>query len=348
MEKSRFIIANITWNSHGWREPYSNEKAGHKLVRTGPGHESLNFKFDKEGRDDEKHVFGYVQLSGYPRRFEEPGVIFFFTKNLDGGRNEIVGVYGNAEIVKPQISVKREESGSGSVSASIKADKEKSILFPKYLDAGKYKDPGWKRMVGRFGLRYISQELAVEMITDEIREAKKSVGITKKELDKLRSISELITKKRYPSSTSELERLENKQTKAFFDGDEVRSQDTSPKTKQLITTIRARNSKAVKNLKTLYNNQCQISGKKYTFKKIDGGYYSEAHHLIPLGKGGADHACNIVILSPLIHRMMHYAKVDDLALKNIKNDKLSIRINGTEHTITWHPDHAKTVKKFSS
>ncbi len=46
--------------------------------------------------------------------------------------------------------------------------------------------------------------------------------------------------------------------------------------------------------------------------------------------------------------MMHYAKVDGLALENIKNDKLAIRINGVKHTITWHPDHAKTVKKFSS
>ena len=28
--------------------------------------------------------------------------------------------------------------------------------------------------------------------------------------------------------------------------------------------------------------------KKYTFKKTNGEYYSEAHHLIPLGKGGSD------------------------------------------------------------
>jgi len=71
--------------------------------------------------------------------------------------------------------------------------------------------------------------------------------------------------------------------KILFDEDEISSQNTPPKTKELIRTVRVRNSKAVKKLKTLYDNQCQVSGTKYTFKKIDGNYYSEAHHLIPLG-----------------------------------------------------------------
>ena len=135
--------------------------------------------------------------------------------------------------------------------------------------------------------------------------------------------------------------------KILFDEDEISSQNTSPKTKELIRTVRIRNSKAVKKLKTIYDNQCQISGEKYTFKKINGEYYSEAHHLIPLGKGGADSVYNMVILSPLIHRMMHYAKVEELDLKNIKNNRLSIKINNVKHVITWHPEHAKTVKESS-
>ncbi|MCY4492215.1 MAG: HNH endonuclease, partial [Thaumarchaeota archaeon] len=73
-------------------------------------------------------------------------------------------------------------------------------------------------------------------------------------------------------------------------------------------------------------------------------YYSEAHHLIPLGEDGADNVSNIVILSPLIHRMLHYAKVDGLDLNKIKNNKLLIKINGVKHVITWHRDHAKTIK----
>lgn len=110
MEPSRFIIANITWNPYGWSDDtYSNPKAGHRYVRESPGHESLNF--DKK-TNNEKHVFGDVQLRGYPRRFEEPGVIFFFTKNLDEHRNEIVGVYGNAKVVRPTKEEKRSKSNS--------------------------------------------------------------------------------------------------------------------------------------------------------------------------------------------------------------------------------------------
>ena len=248
MEKSRFVIANITWNPYGWSKIYSNEKAGHRFVRIHPGHESLNFKFDKQGLDDKQHVYGFSQWHGYPQRFEEPGIIFFFTKNLEEKRNQIVGVYGNAKIVK---NVRTEWQGfeGGYLQSSIKAEKEKSILFPKYLDACKYKDSGGKRLVGQSGFRYISQELAAKIITDEIKEVETSDG-TKKELDKLYSIGLMIKEEK------------DKQTKIFFDDDEIPSQNTSPKTRQSITTIRIRNSGAVKKLKALYHNQCQISGKK--------------------------------------------------------------------------------------
>ena len=128
----------------------------------------------------------------------------------------------------------------------------------------------------------------------------------------------------------------------FFDEDEI-SQDASPKMKETIQKIRVRNYKAVKKLKALYENKCQVSGVKFTFKKKNGEYYSEAHHLIPLGEGGADSVRNIVILSPLIHRMMHHAKVEGLDLKNIKDNKLSITINDEKYIITWNPEHEKTI-----
>ncbi len=191
MKSSKFIIVNITWNRDKWRSSaYINPKAGHRYVRESPGHESLNFDFNKKGLNDEKHVFGYAQLRGYPRRFEEPGVIFFFTKNLDKNQNEIVGVYGNAEMVKSERLIKRKESGNGSLSALIKAEKEKSILFPIYLDADMYSEG--KRLVPQSGLVYISQELATKMITDEIEILKKTGKMTKEE-DKLYLIFELIT-----------------------------------------------------------------------------------------------------------------------------------------------------------
>ena len=141
--------------------------------------------------------------------------------------------------------------------------------------------------------------------------------------------------------------VKNKRIKEeiFFDEDEALPQNIQPKIKKLITNIKIRNSKSTKKLKALYKNKCQISGTKYTFKKKNGDYYSEAHHLIPLGEGGFDSEHNIVILSPFIHRMMHYAKVDDFDLKNIKNNKLSIKINDKKYTITWKSGHAKIIRE---
>ncbi len=108
MKKSRFIVANITWNRHGWRQIDVNKKAGARPVQTVPGNESLNFEFSKEGLGDETHVFGFSKWQGRPRGFEEPGIIFFFTRNLEKKRGEIVGVYGNAKILKSERHTKWE------------------------------------------------------------------------------------------------------------------------------------------------------------------------------------------------------------------------------------------------
>lgn len=120
--------------------------------------------------------------------------------------------------------------------------------------------------------------------------------------------------------------------------------DALPSKKQAIVTIIQRDQKIVSKLKALYEGKCQITGEKYTFKKLNGEFYSEAHHLIALGLGGADSPYNIIIVSPLIHRMLHYADISDLDLNKIVDNKLSITINGAPYTITWHASHAAVVK----
>jgi 5-methylcytosine-specific restriction protein A len=108
--------------------------------------------------------------------------------------------------------------------------------------------------------------------------------------------------------------------------------------------ILIRNQKAVRELKRLYKGECQLTGSKFSFRKSDGSFYSEAHHLLALGDGGADSPFNLVIVSPLVHRMFHYAaEISGLDLSKIRNCQLDIRINGDSYTITWHPKHADLV-----
>lgn len=128
---------------------------------------------------------------------------------------------------------------------------------------------------------------------------------------------------------------------------ELELEDTSPKLQILIDNnaqpefidriirIRQRNNKLVKNLKDLYEGKCQITGEEFTFKKKNGVFYSEVHHLIPLGENGSDTYENAIVVSPLIHRMLHYANVSEIDLSNIVDGKLAITINGQSFEISW-------------
>jgi len=141
-------------------------------------------------------------------------------------------------------------------------------------------------------------------------------------------------------------RSEEEIAKGLFEEDDDCEQELAETTKHVVQSVRIRNTKAILDLKELYGGKCQITGGQLTFPKKDGALYCEAHHLIPLGNEGADSAFNIIIVSPLIHRMLHYADVSAIDLTKISSEhKLDMKINGKSYTITWHPQHANYVKK---
>ena len=120
--------------------------------------------------------------------------------------------------------------------------------------------------------------------------------------------------------------------------------------KAYYTQVRRRDTKAVQALKRLYGFTCQITAAAYTFKKADGEPYVEVHHLLPLGSGGADDPRNMIVVSALVHKMLHYADVEpdpiDLSRIEVGPDgwgKLEIKINGRPHWIHYHPEHAAAV-----
>ncbi|WP_417657714.1 HNH endonuclease [Pseudidiomarina aestuarii] len=122
------------------------------------------------------------------------------------------------------------------------------------------------------------------------------------------------------------------------------------KLSERVIKIRDRNSKIVKKLKALYNHKCQITGDEFVFQKKDGINYTEAHHLIPLGEGGADNPENLVVLSPQMHKMLHFANVSPIDLSRMEHLEdgtatLDITINSKPYKITWHPRHAELFDK---
>ncbi len=120
----------------------------------------------------------------------------------------------------------------------------------------------------------------------------------------------------------------------------------NPQVQERVVKIRKRNAKIVKKLKELYNHQCQVTGAEYTFQMKNGVNYTEAHHLVPLGAGGSDDPRNLVILSPLVHKMFHYADVSQIDLNDLVFDEnggasLELELGKDRHVIRWHPKHAE-------
>ena len=99
--KRRVIAVNISWNPHYWQKPYSDPRAGHSYARKHPGHESVNFHFNKSGIDSKTHVYGFSQWRYYPKQFSDGGYVVFYTRNLDTNESQIVGVYGGVKILNP-------------------------------------------------------------------------------------------------------------------------------------------------------------------------------------------------------------------------------------------------------
>lgn len=132
---------------------------------------------------------------------------------------------------------------------------------------------------------------------------------------------------------------------AFFEFDVTEDEDT-PEIHEKVVKIRKRNRKLVRDLKGLYKHRCQVTGDEFLFKKANGVNYTEAHHLVPLGKGGADSPQNLVVLCPQIHSMLHHAEVGsidlfELVLLEDGSAELPITINDVEHTIRYLPEHAQ-------
>ncbi|MFA0409116.1 HNH endonuclease [Vibrio splendidus] len=99
------------------------------------------------------------------------------------------------------------------------------------------------------------------------------------------------------------------------------------------TTYRIlRDTTLARKLKLLHKNKCQICGCALTLK--DGKSYSEAHHIIPLGKphNGADVAENIIVLCPNHHVMCDYGsiKLNYDEITKAQGHKLSL------NSITYH------------
>lgn len=92
----------------------------------------------------------------------------------------------------------------------------------------------------------------------------------------------------------QLSELENK-TNSTLERKEPGKQVSAYKRDQLVIEYALRRAK----------DNCQLCLERGPFKKKDGSYFLEVHHVIWLSKGGTDAWDNVVALCPNCHRKMH-------------------------------------------
>ena len=308
----RGMIANITWNDRGWTFPEIHPQAGHGYAKDKPGHECLNFVFNKPNIDNDEWVYGHFQRTFDPKDFQKGGLIIFYSRDFHTQIGKVVGIYGGAEIIAPIKNKNYAEFENGNLITNIRANPKLSLRFPVYLNSSKYFKG---RAVGQIGFTYLDDDIVLSIIKDEISECEK-VG-NHEDVLKLYKIYEFFTGKQISSIPTQ-EDLEsdqfNKETEELRKLSKINitnleslltnyskpSLITSDKPQKDIVNTYERDSQLAAIMKIKNNHICQIC-ETPTFESKDGNFYTESHHIIPRGKGGADDPKNILVVCPTCH-----------------------------------------------
>jgi hypothetical protein len=172
----KYLIVNITWNSHEWKEP-SLDKSSHRYVAGGgQPHESWNFDFDNP-RNTETQVFGFAQFTNAPNIEGNNNLIIFYSQD------KIVGFYGKAEILLSPVEINPDESynliGEKDISICL-SNKIENIKSKGYLED--------KSRISQGGFNYLYQPSTIVKILDE------AISLNPEQGNKLLLIKEWVSK----------------------------------------------------------------------------------------------------------------------------------------------------------
>jgi HNH endonuclease len=99
----------------------------------------------------------------------------------------------------------------------------------------------------------------------------------------------------------------NSQFSAIDDIDEANSGNESPEYKLRMAGTYVRDPEVRRQVLSRANGICEYGGCS-TFKKENGQFYLEAHHVISLSEQGADKLSNVIALCPNHHREAHFGE----------------------------------------
>ena len=318
---SRFALVSIAWNENYWKAIDTKSTTGHGYTQDKPGHESLNFKFDKKNLDDQTYVYGYSPgMQSRTPSFLQPGMIFFYSKNYDRDSDHIVGVYGNARRLDTDRETSVDEFKHEKLVSTIVAEKEYSALFPNYLNAQTYKTESMIKIMPQGSIRYINKETAKRIMVDAVK------GVTGVDAQRLQRIGNLIYNEQSDNEADQehiLDKAGKRNPMSKMHWSPVPISDA-----KYTITVRRRDNENIAYLKKYYDFKCQICQKSIVRKH--GPPYVEAAHINPKSEMGSEIPSNILILCPNCHKEFDYG--DRIVTKHTKNI-VEFTINGVNHSI---------------
>lgn len=97
-------------------------------------------------------------------------------------------------------------------------------------------------------------------------------------------------------------------TSPVFPADDLDPDELVPRVQSNVSRI-IRDTKIVREVKALHNHACQLCGLQLQLSP--GVFYSEGHHLMPLGKphNGPDKRTNVVCVCPNCHVKLDYRRI---------------------------------------
>ncbi len=315
------IIANLSWNEYKWEKPSMDPYTNHKYIKAYPGHESLNFKFDKKV-DTNKIIYGYIEIGGRKiKSFNNGGIFVFYSNNAKENKGQIIGIYEGVEVLQNTIKMYCSKFENNSIYFNIKANKKLSFIFPIYLDANKYKT-NKKRLVGQIGFQYYELDILKRILTDELLELEKDNSKYKNEIAKLKSIY-----KKYFDDNA-YDELEQNIILQYLTNTELI--DDNVIEKSFTTKGFKRDNYLISKIKVERGFKCQICG--FTMKKRDGSFYIEAAHIIAKKSKGTENRNNILLLCPNHHKEFD---LGDTKIIKHTNEYIKLSINKIEKTIIF-------------
>lgn len=159
-----YIIANIAWNSSGWKG-ITEDKTNFRWTQIEGNipHESWNFDF-KNSRNTSDKIYGFAQFTHPPKKSGIDNFFIIFRSKDRQGKNKIVGFYGDAEILK-EAKVLNEKA-----SANVVANRKLCILLERAIDDSDNIFLFGKQKVGQIGFNLISKSNSMDIINEALRQ----------------------------------------------------------------------------------------------------------------------------------------------------------------------------------